>query len=214
MNSQRRKTILSLAGLVATGGFFAGPTTAAQAAPAESRQVAVVQPAPPGGERVLEHDYETQRTDYYCAPAATQIALSTQDKNLSQKQVAEKLGTTRAGTDSADDTTRVLNELTGGGYETTEISGATADLGQVNELRKDVVEAVDTRRGVVANTLGTGVDTDGERHSFPGGHYVSIVGYRDGGQSMKIADPYDSEKHYWMRSDEVADWIAQRGYSS
>ncbi|MEW2384348.1 C39 family peptidase [Micromonospora sp. NPDC047707] len=214
MNSMRRTRILSLAGLVVAGGAVAGPATAAQADPADSGQVSAVQPAPPEGEKVLEFDYQTQRTSYYCAPAATRIALSTQDKTVTQKEVAQKLGTTRAGTDSADDTTRVLNELTGGGYETTEISTTTADPRQTDKLRIDVVEAIDTRRGVVANTLGTAVDTEGERHSFPGGHYVSIVGYRDGGETLKIADPYDPEKHYWMRSEKVADWVAQRGYSS
>ncbi|QGN49653.1 C39 family peptidase [Micromonospora sp. WMMD558] len=214
MNSMRRTRILSLAGLVVAGGAVAGPATAAQADPADSGQVSAVQPAPPEGEKILEFDYQTQRTSYYCAPAATRIALSTQDKTVTQKEVAQKLGTTRAGTDSADDTTRVLNELTGGGYETTEISTTTADPRQTDKLRIDVVEAIDTRRGVVANTLGTAVDTEGERHSFPGGHYVSIVGYRDGGETLKIADPYDPEKHYWMRSEKVADWVAQRGYSS
>ncbi|MGN9779173.1 C39 family peptidase [Micromonospora sp. H33] len=217
MNSMRRTRFLSLAGLVIAGGAIAGPATAAQAEPADSGQVSAVQPAPPAppeGERVLEYDYQTQRTSYYCAPAATRIALSTQDKDVTQKEVAQKLGTTRAGTDSADDTTRVLNELTGGGYETTEISTTTANPQQTDKFRTDVVQAIDTQRGVVANTLGTAVDTEGERHVFPGGHYVSIVGYRDGGQTLKIADPYDPEKHYWMRSEKVADWIAQRGYSS
>ncbi|NJP34313.1 C39 family peptidase [Micromonospora thermarum] len=96
----------------------------------------------------------------------------------------------------------------------TESGSATANPQQTDKLRTDVVEAIDTQRGVVANTLGTAVDTEGERHSFPGGHYVSIVGYRDGGQTLKIADPYDPEKHYWMHGEKVADWIAQRGYSS
>ncbi|MER7333973.1 MULTISPECIES: C39 family peptidase [unclassified Micromonospora] len=214
MNSMRRTRILSLAGLVIAGGAVAGPATAAQANPADSAQVSAVQPAPPEGERVLEFDYQTQRTSYYCAPAATRIALSTQDKTVSQNEVAQKLGTTKAGTGSAEDTTRVLNELTGGGYETTEISTTTANPQQTDKFRTDVVEAIDTQQGVVANTLGTAVDTEGEQHSFPGGHYVSIVGYRDGGQTLKVVDPYDPEKHYWMRSEKVADWVAQRGYSS
>ncbi|SCL35771.1 Peptidase_C39 like family protein [Micromonospora rhizosphaerae] len=219
MNSIVRRSVVSVAGLmvtgVVTGGAVAGPAVAAQPAPNAGKPVAAP-PAPPGGEgkRVLEHDYQRQPNGYYCAPAATRIALSTQGKVLSQKDVAEKLGTTKAGTDSADQTTQVLNEVTGGGYDTTKITEARAKPEQVDKLRTDVIEAVDAKRGVVANTIGTGVDTGGDKHPFPGGHYVSVVGYRDGGDAMKVADPYDPKKHYWMDDEKLADWIAERGYSS
>nr|WP_238161400.1 C39 family peptidase [Micromonospora endolithica] len=196
---------------------------AAHASPTENKPTAAVQPPPPPPEppqqppedkRVLEYDYQKQPNGYYCAPAATRIALSTQGKVLPQKEVAQKLGTTEDGTNSANDTTRVLNEVTGGGYETTEIGGATATPAQVDKLRTDVVEAVDAKRGVVANTMGTGVDTEGDQHVFPSGHYVTIVGYRDDGDRLKVADPYDPEKHYWMTDQKLANWIAARGYSS
>ncbi|MEH0935820.1 C39 family peptidase [Micromonospora psammae] len=225
MNSLFRKSALSVAGLVFTGGAVAGPAITTPDAPVDSRPAITTQPQPqpqaqpppPAGEedkRVLPHDYQRQPNEYYCAPAATRIALSTQGKALPQREVAKKLGTTTDGTNSADDTTRVLNEVTGGGYETTRIEGPTARPEDVDKLRTEVVEAIDARRGVVANTTGTAVDTEGERHSFPAGHYTSIVGYRDGGEVLKIADPYDPEKHYWMTDEKVADWIAERGYSS
>ncbi|MDZ5445973.1 C39 family peptidase [Micromonospora sp. 4G57] len=139
---------------------------------------------------------------------------NSQGKAVPQREVAKKLGTTTDGTNSADDTTRVLNELTGGGYETTKIEGPTAKPEQVDKLRTDVVEAIDAKRGVVANTTGTAVDTRDNQHSFPAGHYMSIVGYRDAGDSLKIADPYDPSRHYWMSEKKAADWIAERGYSS
>ncbi|SCL27722.1 Peptidase_C39 like family protein [Micromonospora rhizosphaerae] len=242
MNSIYRKSVLSVAGLMVVGGTVAGLETAADAArvdnpdveapadsnpdvgapadsnpdlgaPADSNPDVGPPPEPPG-ERVLEHAYQRQPNSYFCAPAATRIALSTQGKVLSQKEIANKLGTTRAGTASANDTTRVLNEVTGGGYETTQINGPEAQPEQVDKLRADVVEAIDTKRGVVANTMGTGVDVDGKRHSFPGGHYVSIVGYRDGGDTLEIADPYGRTNHYWMSDEKVATWVAERGYSS
>ncbi|WP_425753767.1 C39 family peptidase [Micromonospora sp. DT47] len=231
MNVIFRNSALSVAGLVVTGGVVAGPAMAAQAAPAESKPGVAAQPQPqaqpppqpqaqpppqPAGEgrRVLPHDYQRQPNDYYCAPAATRIALSTQGKVVPQRDIAKKLGTTTDGTNSADDTTRVLNELTGGGYDTVNIDGPTAEPQQVDKLRADAVEAIDAKRGVVANTTGTAVDTSGDQHSFPAGHYMSIVGYRDGGDTLKIADPYDPSKHYWMSDKKVADWIAERGYSS
>ncbi|HEX2773365.1 MAG TPA: C39 family peptidase [Micromonosporaceae bacterium] len=210
MNSIIRSSLAVVAGLTMTGGATAVPAVADAAAAPESKPAVAVE-AP---RRVLEHDYERQPNSYYCAPAATRIALSTQGKILSQKEVAKKLGTTKAGTESVDDTTRVLNEVTGGGYETTEIKSPTANPPQVDKLRADVVEAVDARRGVVANTMGTAADTSGDQHSFPGGHYVTVVGYRDGGDTMRIADPFDPSKHYWMSDEKLGDWIAERGYSS
>ncbi|MET8834563.1 C39 family peptidase [Micromonospora sp. NPDC004540] len=239
MNPIFRKSVLSvavMAGGTIAGPAIAGPAIAGQASaepvtPVAPEQVesapAVVEqaqpppapppsPPPPADEekRVLHYDYERQPNSYYCAPAATRMALSTQGKVVSQEQVADKLGTTQAGTNSVDDTTRVLNELTGGGYETTEIKTPEAEPAQVDKLRTDVVEAVDAKRGVVANIMGTAVDTQGNQYSYPGGHYLTIVGFRDGGDTMKIADPYDPSKHYWMSDDRVADWIAERGYSS
>lgn len=231
MKSRFRKSTLSVA-LMVTGGAVAAPAMAAQASPAVDRPAVTAQlshesqpppeppkppqpqPPPDEGNRVLPHDYQKQPNGYYCAPAATRMALSTQGKVLSQKEVAHKWGTTEAGTNSVNDTTRVLNEVTGGGYETTEIGGVSATPGQVDKLRTDVFEAVDANRGVVANTMGTGVDTEGESHVFPSGHYVTIVGYSDDGDRLKVADPYDPEKHYWMTDQKMANWIAARGYSS
>jgi hypothetical protein len=235
MKSIFRKSVLSVA--VLASGTVAGPAIATQATagpvtavrpaqvetkPAYAEQAQPPPPPPPPSppppadeaRRVLHYDYERQPNSYYCAPAATRIALSTQGKVVSQREVADKLGTTQAGTNSVDDTTRVLNELTGGGYETTEIKTPEAEPAQVDKLRTDVVEAVDAKRGVVANIMGTAVDTHGNQYSYPGGHYLTIVGFRDGGDTMKIADPYDPSKHYWMSDDRVADWIAERGYSS
>ncbi|RKN50360.1 C39 family peptidase [Micromonospora endolithica] len=215
MNSIVRTSVASIAGLMIAGGGVAGPAMAVQAGPMESRPAVAVPPEQSAEDkRLLEHDYERQPNAYYCAPAATSIALSTQGKDPSQKEVAKKLGTTEAGTNSVNDTTRVLNEMTGGGYETTEIKGTTAKPEQVEKLRTDVTEAVDAKRGVVVNTIGTGVDTDGDAHVFPGGHYVTVVGYRDGSEEMKIADPYDPKKYYWIDDEELADWTAERGYSS
>ncbi|MFC4019972.1 C39 family peptidase [Micromonospora sp. GCM10011542] len=216
MNPIVRRSALSVAGFLITSGFAAGPAIAADPPPVTDPPAATAQPPPAGrdDEHLLDYDYQRQKTEYYCAPAATAIALSTQGKSVSQREVANKLGTTTAGTESVEDTTRVLNEMTGGGYETTEIPGEEAQPPQVQKLRTDVVEALDSNRAVVANIMGTAEDTEGNTYSYLGGHYLSIVGYEDGGEKLKIADPYDRSKDYWMDDEDVADWIAERGYSS
>jgi hypothetical protein len=165
-------------------------------------------------ERAVDIEYQAQPNYYYCGPASTRIALSAAGKYLSQDDLAEKLGTTEAGTDSAEDVTRVLNELTGGGYRTTEIRESTASPEQIERLRADVVDALEAGDPVVANVKGSAVDTDSGLHSFPGGHYLTVVAYRDGGDIVRIADPADPVGEYWMTTERLAHWIAERGYSS
>ncbi|MDG4807460.1 C39 family peptidase [Micromonospora sp. WMMD1120] len=217
MNPIVHRSGLSVAGLLVAGGCVLGPAVAAQAAPASTAPVAPASSSQKDrpAERVLAIDYQAQPNFYYCGPAATRIALSAQGKAVSQDEVATLLGTTEAGTPSALDTTRVLNELTGGRYRTTEIRDSVARPEQVEQLRRDVLAAVDAGRPVVANIKGTTVDTDGNPHSYEGGHYLTLVGYRDNGDLIRVADPADPALgEYWMSLPKVANWIAERGYSS
>ncbi|WFE21101.1 C39 family peptidase [Solwaraspora sp. WMMD937] len=206
MNTIFRKSALSVAGVLTAGGVVAAPAVAAQAAGPGAAD---------GGAREVAVQYEAQPNFYYCGPAATRIALTAQGHAPSQDEVAGKLGTTEAGTDSAEETTRVLNEVTGGDeYETVSIGAAAARPEHVEKLKADVREAVDDDRAVVANIMGTASDVDGVAHSYEGGHYLTVTGYRDGGDTVKIADPYYEGQEYWMDLEVLADWTAKRGYSA
>lgn len=218
MNSILRKSMLSVAGLCVSGGVVAGPAVAAHAAPAQAGPKALSTAAKGvakgKGERSAGYEYEAQPNFFYCGPASTRIALSAEGKEVSQDELAAKLGTTENGTDSALDITRVLNEYTGGKYKTTEIRDDVATKEQVERLRADVRAAVDQGRPVVANILGGALDIDGVEHSYPG-HYVTVVEYKDDGNTVLIADPASpNEPTYWMDVTELANWIAGRGYSS
>ena len=239
MNTIFRKSMLSVAGLVMSGGVIAGPAVAAHADPAQAAPVSSVTADKGNGngnadkgnngkgadksdngkganksDRRATFEYEAQPNAYYCGPASTRIALSAEGKTVSQDELAQKLGTTLNGTDSAFDITRVLNEYTGGKYKTVEISTDVPTKEQVESLRADVKAAVDQGRPVVANAMGAGVDVDGVQHSFPG-HYVTVVEYKDNGNTVKIADPASpGNPEYWMDVTELANWIAGRGYSA
>ncbi|MFG2056009.1 C39 family peptidase [Micromonospora sp. NPDC048930] len=211
-----RKTVLTAAGVAATAGGIAGPAIAAQATPAE-KAAQVSTDRKHGGERELNVRYEAQPNFYYCGPAATRNALSVQGKNIDVDAMAKLMGTTEAGTNSINDITPVLNKETGkkDAYHSVEIRDPKADDKQTDKLRADIVRTVDDGRAVVANIAGTATDTDGNTHSFEGGHYISVVGYRDGGKTVTIADSADPNMaSYRMNVDNLADWIATRGYSA
>ncbi|WP_229397895.1 C39 family peptidase [Micromonospora okii] len=166
--------------------------------------------------KVLKYDYAAQSTYYYCGPAAVRNALSATGVKATQDDLADDLGTTEMGTNSAEDTTRVLNEMVKGDpYRTRTIPGGAATTAQAERLRTDVVAALSAGRAVVVNIAGSATDVDGGWHSFPGGHYVAVVGYRDGGRTVRIADSADpSVPAYWITTTALAHWAATRGYSA
>ncbi|MEV5766519.1 C39 family peptidase [Micromonospora sp. NPDC052213] len=211
-----RKAALTAAGLAFTGGAIAGPVTAAHAAPTTDTKPAAATQDRKNGEKELGVRYEAQPNFYYCGPAATRNALSVQGKDINVDAMAKQMGTTEAGTDSINDITPVLNKETGkNAYRSVEIATPNADDKQTDTLRTDVRKAVDDGRAVVANIAGTATDTDGGVHSFEGGHYISVVGYRDNGDTVKIADSANpAQASYWITTEALADWIATRGYAA
>ncbi|MEU1845430.1 C39 family peptidase [Micromonospora sediminicola] len=208
-----RKTVLTAAGIAATAGGIAGPAIAAHAAP--TGKTTVVADRKGHGERELDVRYEAQPNFYYCGPAATRNAISVLGKNIDVDAMAREMGTTENGTNSINDITPVLNKETGKPYRSVEIKNGKADDKQTDTLRTDIIRTIDDGRAIVANIAGTATDTDGTTHSFEGGHYISVIGYRDNGTTVTIADSANpNTATYRMNIDNLADWIATRGYST
>jgi hypothetical protein len=163
-------------------------------------------------------DFRLQPNDYYCGPAATRLAITAHGQAApSMDDLAWMLGTTTAGTNSAEDTTRVLNRVLGAGtYQTYEIPGYAATAAQMDQLRENIVRTVSGGYAAVANVVGGATDLLGGWHEYDGGHYVSVVGYGKGGLTMKIADPADPQGDgtYWISTSDLANWMATRGYSA
>jgi hypothetical protein len=197
----------------------AAPTTSAAspAAKAKSNPDLTRKPTPPKppATKVLDYDYEAQNTYYNCGPAATRNALSAAGIDRTQEELGAELGTTEMGTNSAEDTTRVLNaEVKGSPYRTRMIPTAPSPA-QMDRLQADVVKAITDGRGVVANVVGDATDTDGGWHSYGGGHYIAVVGYKDNGRTVRIADSANpADPSYWITTIDLANWITSRGYSA
>jgi len=197
----------------------AAPATSAAslAAKATSNPDLTRKPTPPKppATKVLDYDYEAQNTYYNCGPAATRNALSASGIDRTQEELGAELGTTEMGTNSAEDTTRVLNaEVKGSPYRTRMFAG-TPSSAQIDRLQADVVKAITDGRGVVANVVGDATDTNGGWHSYGGGHYIAVVGYKDNGRTVRIADSANAaDPAYWITTIDLANWIATRGYSA
>jgi len=228
-----RRTAVVVTGLGLLTGVITGPAVAHMAdapAPADApagTAAAVAAPTAEPAERpqpprapsakTLRHEFQFQPNYYYCGPAATRIALTALGARHDQDEIARRLGTTTSGTDSARDITRVLNSLgRTDAYRSTFIPGTSATQAETDRLQADVVRAISGGHPVVANVVGTATDTDGDTHSYPGGHYLTVVGYREDGRIVQIADPADvvGGGSYEMTVTDLADWIAQRGYSA
>ncbi|MGW4502250.1 C39 family peptidase [Micromonospora sp. NPDC004336] len=197
----------------ATSGAPSASATSTRPDPDVTRKAE--SPKPPKS-KTLDYDYQAQTTFYNCGPAAVRHALSAAGVARSQDALGAQLGTDEMGTDSAEDTTRVLNAtVKGDPYRTRMIPGSAATPAQMDRLQADVVAAVAGGRGVVVNVAGSATDTEGGWHSFPGGHYVAVVGYQDEGRLVKIADSANpATASYWMSTIALANWAATRGYSA
>jgi hypothetical protein len=193
----------------------AAQKAAADKAPAAAKPAPAAPPAP--AEWWLTNtEVQLQPNYYYCGPAATRIALSAHGKAMNMDQLANMMGTTTNGTNSAFDITTALNKVLGGNrYHTTEIAGQRATSQQIDKLQADIVAAVSHGDPVVANIAGTVTDTGGDVHSYEGGHYVTVIGYGDHGRIVAIGDSASPNKPtYKLSTITLANWIATRGYSS
>ncbi|MEU5938196.1 C39 family peptidase [Micromonospora sp. NPDC047548] len=190
------------------------PSSSAAKATADPDVTSEATPKPPST-KVLTYDYQAQTAYYNCGPAAVRNALSAAGIERTQYELEAPLGTTEMGTNSALDTTRGLNQFVKGDPYRTRMFAGTPSSAQIDQLQADVVATITDRRGVVANIAGTATDTDGGWHSFPGGHYIAVVGYKNDGRTVRIADSADPNlPSYWMSTIDLANWIATRGYSA
>ncbi|WP_084556737.1 C39 family peptidase [Hamadaea tsunoensis] len=191
------------------------PAAAATTKAAAATTAKVKATVPHPSTKVLKVKYQAQPNYYWCGPAATRNALSASGHNVTMASLARQMGTTEAGTNSAYDITAALNKVVGGkAYTTTELSNPTVTAKQVAALQRDVIATIDDNRAVVANVAGTATDAAGASHSYEGGHYIAVNGYRDNGRQVDIADSADpSQSHYWIDTTDLAQWIATRGYS-
>ncbi len=194
------------AALVVIGSPFASSTDPATAEPSSPppRASSVVLTTPTKG--TVSHNYQVQKTFYWCSAAAARIALSTHDVSVKQGTLASYMDVSRdGGLPNLNNLRKAMNKYSkNGSYELYQWNNKTT-LRQ--QLTKHVIANVDAGHGVIINV--TRID----KAKFPGGHYATIVGYRDGGNEFKIADPADaSRESIWLSAANVTDGIKLNRY--
>jgi Peptidase_C39 like family len=201
------KAALDAAALTKNGETSSETKTTAETAKAEKPAPATVE---------LYYQYGVQTNGWYCGPAATRMALSARGIYPSQDALAAQLGTTVNGTNSSADIARVLNAVTKtSNYQATSIPSKSVSKQQVEKLRADIVDNVSHAYPVVMNIVGSGTDVDGNTHTFDGGHYIAVVGYRDNGNQVKIGDSANpNTASYWISTSNLANWAGTRGYAA
>ena len=171
-------------------GLGAGALTAAL--PATSAEAGV--------QRTVPYEYVRQQTQSWCSAASSFIALSSR-RNPTQAGLARRLGL--EGGSGLQDPLRiaaVLNDrlgLTGAAHRYVFRQPPAGTLKE--RLRMRVVTSINAGYAVVINMDRVAGDT------YSAGHYVAIVGYRDG--QYKIADPDEPARNgVWFSADQVVAW--------
>jgi hypothetical protein len=179
-------------------------------------------PAPTDG-ITLPFSWEGQQTYYWCGPASTRIALSVGVASPpSQNTLAMFMGTTTAGTDHIGLVRDALNYYWGTSWFETKDMYDPPTQAQRDLLKADILLNLGNGYPIVAN-----VWSGWRPPGYPPGeifHYVAVVGYADGGETVLIADPA-AEGHggsswgnvpqtYWISLWDLGTWIGGKGYSA
>jgi hypothetical protein len=205
----------------------AAPFTVHKAAPdataavLAANQAAAAKKVPAGGFstqglRTLNIQFQYQQTGYWCAPAATRIALSARISPPSQQQLANELPTTTNGTDWIGQVTRVLNNHLGTGwYETKEMPNDPPTQAQRDLLWRDVVLDIDNNYPIVANIVAPANNHPPGYPNYTIYHYFTVIGYDTSDSTVLIADPAGfGPATYWLTFNQLATLIPPKGYSA
>ncbi|MDX8149445.1 C39 family peptidase [Lentzea sp. BCCO 10_0061] len=133
------------------------------------------------GEGVLPHQFQVQKTGYWCSAAAARIALAARGKNLAD----------------------ALDHYTGSTCY--EVKQWSTDAQLLQKLKADVVYNADRGHAVVINVIRL------NDRNCSGGHYATIVGYRAGGNEFAVSDPACAgDGLHWLSASTVSSGIKLR----
>lgn len=157
------------------------------------------------GEGVLPHQFQVQKTGYWCSAAAARIALTARGKYIEQSTLASYMHVTTDGLPNIKNLENALDHYTGSTYY--QVKQWSTDAQLLTKLKADVVYNADRGHAVVINVIRL------NGRSYSGGHYATIVGYRAGGNEFAVSDPaYSGGGLAWLSASNVSSGIKLRRY--
>ncbi|SDH46558.1 Peptidase_C39 like family protein [Actinokineospora alba] len=173
--------------------------------------------------KTLWAERQGQHTSYFCGPAATRIAITARGLYPSQEGLAGLMGTHSGGTDSSWNIRAALNKTLNTTYYDAKFGRDHSTSGWANLLRSDILFDINRGWALVVNVSGGASTTSGWR-SYPGGHYIAVLGYDQSGDRARVVDTgyngglYDPQGYYygeyWINTTELARWSYYRGYAA
>jgi Peptidase_C39 like family len=157
------------------------------------------------GGRVIRHQYQVQQRPYWCSAAAARIALTARGITVSQAELARFMHVTHNGLPNIGNLRDALNHYTHSRFYQVKQWPNNGVL--KSKLTADVRYDIDRGHAVMINVVRIG------HAHFPGGHYATIVGYRNGGAQFAIADPASAKRQLiWLSADDVVGGIKLHRY--
>jgi hypothetical protein len=172
------------------------------------------------------YSFQTQETYYNCGPASTRLALTAlgyypaqgrAGDSVSSGTVAGMLHTTTDGTDSIYNVTYALNTMGHTSWYESKLIHYPVPSSELSLLKSDVYYDIARDHVIVANVIGHEYDDAGVYHNYATGHYLTVVGFTQNGADVLIEDvaiASTGRHQYWMSAVNLADWIANKGYSA
>lgn len=204
MPSRFKRGIVTAAVCAVAGTIGIGGSTAAEAVDPPAANTA--EKAPVKAKNVVDRDYQVQKTGYWCSAAAARIALSTHNVSVSQQTLASHMGVTpNMGLPDVKNLPGALNHYSNTKHY--EVKKSSNDGLLKKKLTKDVIHNAKFGHAVVINVVKIG------SAKFGGGHYATIVGYKNHGNQFLIADPADGAREsVWLSADDVVSGIKLNRY--
>jgi hypothetical protein len=188
-------------------------------------------PPPPPMKKVLNFAWQGEEYYYYCGPSAARMALSSNQANPpSQTTIGNYMGTTSNGTNDIQNVNDALNHYLGiGSYVHMYLPNDPPSQAEQDALKQHLVASIDQGYALVANVVSgwrpPGYPTSGTIY-----HYITLVGYDQGGDLVMIADPAATgcgsgycgdpsagfgtlAQSYWIQTHDLGIWITPKGYT-
>ena len=179
-------------------------------------------------EKVLNFNHDPaflkQDTGFWCGPASTQVVLNALNIDVSERDLANEIGTTENGTNDVSMIERVLDRrVPEAKYTSVNMRDDPPTPQQRETLWSNIVQSIDAGYGVVMNWWAPS-------NNFPRGvkgsaspsyrgqmvkHYVACMGYDSNPvmRAVRIADSGFNPHEYWITFDQCATLIPPKGYA-